>query len=302
MLKSLLTYCLISFFITPFYAQDERIESKIMECSYQAFADGGKELKKLIYDYEMLLIDEGFLEDSGGGSYLNVIENLAKNNGYDKFPSKFFPTELQKIEKPDIDKTLECQKLMSIDTVSYNNSKLKTFEQSIDKIINSNDISTSLVAKEFLKILSEEDFELDFYKFRTFFVFTIIETNSGVNRKLPKTYANQEGYDLTNAMKISLNENSEIFINNKKVTLVELKKLVREYELKNKKESVISLKNHRETMYKTYIEVQNAIVNEIKALQNELAQEKFSLNLEELSKTQLDGIQEVYPMNIHEKM
>lgn len=300
MKTNILLNIIIGFLFTSCVAQNERIENIIMECFYQSFADTGKEFRTLISDYENLLVNEKILTDNSGESYRQVLQKIANGNAFDKVPSKFFSAELQKLEKPDLEKAQECQKIIINDSASYNMSKLKGLEQAITNAQNSNDIEPSIIAKDILKVLTKEDFEIDFYKLRIFFLFSIIDTDSGISRRLPKMEENQVEYDLTNALKIILNDKSEIYINDKKVTIAELKKIVRNYELQNKSESVISLKTDRGTMYRTYIDVQNAIVGEIRHLRDKLAKEKYNTEFDKLTEEQLSEIKKVYPQKLIE--
>jgi biopolymer transport protein ExbD len=300
MKTNILLNIIIGLLITSCVAQNDRIENIIMECSYQAFADNGKEFKTLISDYENLLIKEKILADKSGKSYRQVLQKIANDEEFDKVPSTFFSAELQKIEKPDLEKAQECQKIIVKDSSLYDMSKLKGLEQAIDNAQYSGDLQPSIIAEDILKVLTEDDFELDFYKLRTFLLFSIIDTDSGISRRLPEMEENQVEYDLTNALKITLDDKSEIFVDDKKVTIVQLKKLVRDYELKNKSESIISLKADRGTMYKTYIDVQNAIVGEIRHLRDKLAKEKYNTELDKLTEEQLSEIKKVYPQNLVE--
>ena len=86
-----------------------------------------------------------------------------------------------KIEKPDLEKAQECQKLIVKDSSLYDMSKLKGLEQAIDNAQYSGDIQPSLIAEDILKVLTEDDFELDFYKLRTFLLFSIIDTGFGIS-------------------------------------------------------------------------------------------------------------------------
>jgi len=299
MKTNILLNIIVGFLFTSCIAQNDRIENIIMDCSYQSFEDGGKKFRKLISDYENLLIKEEILADESGKSYRQVLQKIADRNEFDKIPSIFFTDELQKLEKPDLEKAQECQKIIVKDSTIYNLSKLKGLELAINNAQNSRDIQASLIAKDILKILTEEDFELDYYKLRTFFLFNIIDIDSGISRRLPEIEENLE-YDLTNALKIIIDDKSEIFIDNKKVTIDKLKRLVREYELKNKSESIISLKSDRGAMYKTYIEVQNAVVGEIRHLRDNLAKEKYNTELDNLTKEQLSEIKKIYPQKLVE--
>lgn len=300
MKTNILLNIIIGFLFTSCVAQNDRIENIIMDCSYQAFADNGKAFRTLISDYENLLINEKILADNSGKSYRQVLQKIADGNEFNKAPSTFFSAELQELEKPDLEKAQECQKIIIRDSAIYDMSKLKGLEQAIDNRQYSGDLQPSLIAEDILKVLTEGDFELDFYKLRIFLLFSIIDTDTGISRRLPEMEENQVEYDLTNALKIIIDDKSEIYINDKKVTIAELKKLVRDYELENKSESIISLKTDRGTMYKTYIDVQNAIVGEIRHLRAKLAKEKHNTELDKLTEEQLSEIKKVYPQNIVE--
>jgi len=300
MKKLVLLNILLGILLISCSAQNERIENKIMECSYHSYADEGIQLKQLISDYQKLLIDEEILADDSGKSYRNVLQNIADGNDFNKAPSKFFINELQKIDKPNTIKAQDCQKIIVIDSSLYDLSKLKGLEQAITNAQHSNDIQPSLIARDFLKVLSDEDFELDFYKLRTFFLFEMMNPNDGINRKLPKLKADKTEYDLSNALNIYLDDKSQIIVNEKKLSIEELKKLIREYELKNKSESIISLKTERETSYKTYIEVQNAMVGEINNLREQLSKERYNVELDKLSEEQFTEIKKIYPQKIVE--
>ncbi len=296
---NILLNIIIGLLFTSCVAQGNRIESIIMECYYQAFADNGKELKTLISDYEALLIKEKILTNKSGKSYRQVLQKIADRKEFGKVPSTFFSAELLKIKKPDLEKIKECQKIIVKDSSLYDMSKLKGLEQ-IENAQYSRDLKPSLIAKDILKILTEDDFELDFYKSRIFLLFSLIDTDAGVSGQLPEMEENQVKHDLTNALKITLDNKSAIFVDDKKVTIVELKKRVRDYELENKSESIISLKADRGTMYSTYIDVQNAILGEIRLLRDKLAKEKYNTELNKLTEEQLSEIKKVYPQNLVE--
>lgn len=134
----------------------------------------------------------------------------------------------------------------------------------------------------------------------TLFLITLSSciNNEGLIRDLPSV--SEEKQDLSSAIKVYLSTESQIFIDDTKVTLPELKYKINEYVLKNKSESIISLKYERETFYQTYIDVQNAIVGEIRALRDQLAQEKFNSKLNELNNKQRDTIRKIYPLNLVE--
>jgi biopolymer transport protein ExbD len=242
-----------------------------MDCSYQSFADNGIAFKKLISDYENLLINEKILADKSGKSYRQVLKDIADKKEFNKIPSKFFADELQELEKADLEKAQECKKIILQDSAKYDMTKLKGLEQAFDKAQYSGDLQPALIAEDILKVLGDKDFELDYYKLRTFLFFSVIDTSSGINEKLPEFASNQSEIDLTNALKVKLDDQNQIFVDDNKVSLDDLKSIVREYESEFKSESIISLKTDRGTMYRTYIDVQNVIIGEIQYLRDQLA-------------------------------
>ncbi len=288
---------IISFIFSSCVAQKERIENEIMECSYQSYSDNGKQLKQLISDYQQLLIDEKILTDRSGKSYRNILQDIADRNELNKAPSKFFLAELKKIDKPDSIKIQDCQKIIVNDSALYNLSKLKRLEQVIIDAQDSNDLRSSLIAKNILEVLSEDDFELEFYKLRVFFILESISSNNLL--QLPSKLDIKEN-DLKDALKIYLDGKNQIFVNEKKVNVSELKKQIRDYESVNKSKSVISIKVEQETAYKTYVDVQNVIAEEINFLREQLAKEKYSNELDKLTEEQLAEIKKIYPQKIVE--
>ena len=300
MKTNMLLNILIGFLFTSCVAQNDRIENVIMDCSFQSFPDKGKAFKTLIVDYENLLINEKILADKSGKSYRQVLQNIADGNEFDKVPSKFFSAESQKLGKPDFEKAQECKKTIIKDSASYNMSKLEGIEQAITNAQNSNDLQLSVIAKDILKVLTEEDFEIDFYKFRVFFLFEIINPDIGINRKLPEANPMDKRYNLDKALNVYLNSQNDVFVNDKKVTLIELKKQIIKYESKFKSESVIVLKAERETMYKEYIAVQNTLINAISSLRDKLANEKYNTAFDRLDKIKTKEIKAIYPLNVVE--
>ena len=291
---------IIGFLFTSCVAQNERIENLIMDCAFQSFADNGIAYKKQISDYENLLIDEKILTDNSGQSYRQLLMDIADEEEFDKVPSKFFVVELQKIEKPNFEEAQKCKEIIVKDSAKYDMTKLKGFEQVIDKAQYSGNFQPDAIAKGLLKVLTEEDLELDFYKLRTFLLFSIIDTNSGMNMQLSDFESDQTEVDLTKALRITLDDKNQIFVNKKKVSLDDLKKLVREYESELKSESVILWKTDRATMYRNYIDVQNAIVGEIQYLRNKLAIEKYKTEFDKLTEEQQSEIKNIYPKRIIE--
>lgn len=114
-----------------------------------------------------------------------------------------------------------------------------------------------------------------------FLVTTTIETDSGINRKLPPMEESDEDVIIKqkNIFTVLLNGKDQLLVEDNIMELKDLRKAAREFldnggdgscsYCKGKKDpssadnpdkAIISLKNERETSYKTYIAVQNELV------------------------------------------
>lgn len=141
-----------------------------------------------------------------------------------------------------------------------------------------------------------------------FLVTTTIETNAGITTKLPpKTPADMPPpppVKEKNVLVVVVNKNNQLLVNNQLVELKDVRKAAIDFldnggdgscayckgnknplSSDNPDKAVISLRNDRETSYKTYISVQNELI----AAYNELRErERKRLFPEEVSYVQMD--------------
>lgn len=302
MKKIILTYLTFAILTMSCQGQTERIETKLMNCIYENYEDKGVEFKKALSDYEKLLIDEKILKDGTGKSYKAIFEKIVMDDDFDYNPSKSFLDKIIDIGMPQNESFKNCQSALR-EKSKNEFSKGTELQTVLDSIQNSGNLTPSIVANGILSVLNEKDFELDYYKMSVFFLFdTISYTNdSGISRKIPEFKEAETENDLSKAINIYIDGNNQIFVNKEKVDIEKLKVQIREYEFKNKSESIISFKAERETMYKTYVDVQKAIVGEIQILRKQLAKEKYKTELDKLTEKQLIEIKYIYPQKIVEQ-
>ena len=302
MKKLILTYLIFGILTISCQGQTERIEIKLMNCIYENYEDQGIEFKKILSDFEKLLIDEKILKDGTGKSYKAIFEKIIIDDDFDYNPSRSFLNQIIDIGMPQNESFRNCQSKLR-EKSENKSSKGTELQTVLDSIKNSGNLTPSIVANGILSVLNEKDFELDFYKMSVFFLFnTISYTNDdGISRKLPYFKEDETEYDLSKAINIYIDGNNQIFANKEKVNIEELKVQIREYEFKNKSESIIIFKAERETMYKTYVDVQNTIVGEIRNLREQLAKEKYKTELDKLTEKQLIEIIYIYPQKIVEQ-
>lgn len=169
-----------------------------------------------------------------------------------------------------------------------------------------------------------------------FLVTTTIETDSGLNRKLPPIEDNTEPPIIKqkNIFTVLLNGKDQLLVEEEIMELKDLRKAATEFldnggdgtcdyckgkrnpdSSDNPDKAVISLKNERETTYKTYISVQNELVAAYNDLRNIRAEALYGKSFVEMEanlndvnwpgdktklKDQLEKIKVEYPQKLSE--
>ncbi|WP_431160501.1 biopolymer transporter ExbD [Flagellimonas beolgyonensis] len=275
-------------------AQSKRIEEKLMECTFQSYEDAGAEFQILISSYESLLINEGFLDDGSGKSYHGILKKLANGRGFEKEPTKFFYLELQKIKQGNLIKVKECHAFVLSDSLNTETKRLFRFFNVFDPK-NPNTASKSNMAQQILKILDVEDFELPFYKLHVFLLFSWIDTEAGLSKIKTEDL---EPVVLQSALRVAIDANGEIYVNDVKTFFDEFKVQVRNYEKSHTSKSVIVLKTHRSTLYRTYIKVIKTIEEEIQLLRDDMAKQKYNKNFDQLTEKEQTEVAANFPIKL----
>jgi biopolymer transport protein ExbD len=171
-----------------------------------------------------------------------------------------------------------------------------------------------------------------------FLVTTTIETDKGLNRKLPPIDDNQEVIDMKekNIFLVMVNRNNQLLVNNELMELRDLKQAAIDFidnngdgscavckgardekKSDNPDKAVVSLMNDAETNYKTYISVQNEILAAYYELRDRYAMATYKKTFRELEakyedpqtrdevlkeklKVMIEDIQKVYPQKLSE--
>ena len=139
-----------------------------------------------------------------------------------------------------------------------------------------------------------------------FLVTTTIETDTGLNRKLPPIEENDEDVIIKqkNIFTVLINKNDQLLVEEEVMELEDLRKAAVEFldngggtgdeacsyckgkrdksSSDNPDKAVISLKNERETTYAMYISVQNELVAAYNQLRNRRAEELYGMSFYEM--------------------
>ena len=159
-----------------------------------------------------------------------------------------------------------------------------------------------------------------------FLVTTTMDTDGGLTRKLPPIP--EENLDdlpevkQRNVFEILVNANDQLLVEGQLMRVSELREAAKEFIVSNParedlpefketdipffgpaypvSKQIISLQNDRGTSYDMYIKVQNELVAAYNELRDELSNQKFGGDFDELTEEQRDAIKEVYPQRISE--
>jgi biopolymer transport protein ExbD len=159
-----------------------------------------------------------------------------------------------------------------------------------------------------------------------FLVATTMDVDSGLSRKLPPMPPPDTGEKPPvikdrNVFVVLINANDQLMVENKPMSVYELRKHAKEFienplnkedlPEKNLKDipffgqvevtkGIISLQNDRGTSYGMYIKVQNELAAAYNELRDELAMRKFGRKFNDLNKEHSDAISSIYPQIISE--
>lgn len=284
------------FLLTACSPKKERIENKIMECFYESTGSNANVFKKLILEYEQLLISEKILKNDKGESYRDIYKVIAKGDDLTIAPSKFFSKEFRR-RNFEINDELrrECKNQLFKDSTLYVFNVYNRVSQINTKAIEEHNLSPSWVANKVLETLSDDDFELIFYKLR---VFTLLESffNLEDEQRELANKPNEAEVVKKGRINVFINKDNNYFINNDKVNIKELKIILNKLLLENKPDYIIAVSSNREVNYKYYKIVQEAIIETIKKLREKMSKEKFDIPYNELEKKKKLQIDNMYPM------
>lgn len=162
-------YIIIVFviFTSTVVSQEKVAEEYYQECLYNSLSDKGVALKRYAKGFEKQLIELKILKDSTAQSYYDLFESFSNGKAY--------PRSYKYSFIDSINNKLERNKIIPFNTVCYDemlklerfkNSKLFKIQSQID--IDNSRVKFSKQMKKVISILDKKDFELDFYKQRTF--------------------------------------------------------------------------------------------------------------------------------------
>ncbi|AUP77432.1 ExbD/TolR family protein [Flavivirga eckloniae] len=155
-----------------------------------------------------------------------------------------------------------------------------------------------------------------------FLVTATISSDEGINRLLPKDCPTNDCtspiYE-RNILRILINNDDKIMVNNNVVAITELKEIAKTFldnngdgschycngvksanASDNPKKAVVSLQNGRHTSYKQFIAVQNELTKSYYELRNTYSLNVLKKPADKLTKEELKQVKDAYPFIISE--
>ncbi|WP_162984870.1 ExbD/TolR family protein [Mesonia aquimarina] len=271
----------------------DRGEVKLMECFYEHLDDNGVRMRQNMLDFQQLLINEGILRDASGKSYRSIFESLAtKNNSSFQSPSEFFISYGKEKNTPLIFTMKTCN-MAVLENKNNDLKKIVELNNQVATLQKGGDLNTSQLSNAILEVLNEEDFELDYYKFKTFLLLDLLKSEQSFNKELPKSKLNS-----SNTFQLSIKKDNTILVDEVPTELGNLKTLLISYFKSQKSNSVVVLKTSKESKYKNYIEVYNEINSSLNAVRDIFSKKKFNRVYQSLADEEKEFVDKEYAIKI----
>ncbi|WP_299388279.1 biopolymer transporter ExbD [uncultured Lacinutrix sp.] len=287
--------------LTISFAQDTRPEAELMNCMYNSYKDGGVAFKNILNDFEQQLVVNNFLNDASGESYIALLNKMSNKEINNLKLSSFSFNAIKEIETLSVLEAQICSQELKkeLDLDKFKGTKLDSV---MNEVMSADNISITQYSSSLLSFLTAEDFELDLYKINLLYFFGIVNNDikSGIERKGSIDYKETETFNLEKSIKVFINSENKIFIDNNEVSVEVLNTKIRDYMIQNKSESYIVIENDLEVFYEKYIQVHNSIISTINTLRKELSIKKFDKEYKDLNIEEVEIVKAVYPINIRE--
>jgi len=155
-----------------------------------------------------------------------------------------------------------------------------------------------------------------------FLVTTTMDVDKGLLVKLPpwtEDTGEQQDIKEKNIFVVLVNAQDQLLVEDEYASLEDVRRLAKEFidnngdvtcegcrgmrdpnSSDNPRKAVISLQNDRGTSYKTFVAVRNELLGAYSELREDLAQRKFGRSYDDLSESDMEAINEIYPQFISE--
>lgn len=164
-MKQIRLAIVLIFNISFLFSQEIKAETVYQECVYNSLNDKGVLLKKYTKEFENHLIKSKVLKDSNSKAYFDLFKVLG-SDGWRNF--KYNYSYIDSINKIAGYKIVNINKGCAKKMRDYKNFKKSKFFKMKSIFLEEHE-TIEAVLKKMSFYLEEQDFELDYYKYRTLF-------------------------------------------------------------------------------------------------------------------------------------
>jgi len=248
-------------------------------------------LTKEFEELENHFIKGGLLPNNSGSSYYSVYKSIAKDDDLN-FSSDYSSALIDSIEFNVLSKCfyllLSSNELQELTQRHYEASK-KIYEPI------SGNVSPGMIAQRIIDHLTEEDFDLKFYKLSSLLTFYKIATPTGINL-LPTGNGSDKSIDQW--LSIKLDDDDIITLSSRAITIDLLRTELLNFLGNETTGKAVEITASRDASYEMYIKLLDTVNERFNIIRSLDANNKFGKNYDDLNDIQKESIDEKIPRNI----
>jgi len=172
-MKNTILLILILIGLSSCQSNKTKPESEILSCIHESSSDKGDGIKNKLYEFEKVLISQGFLENDSGKSYKAIFAKISNYQNVIEYSNlDGIIKSMPKMSKQELEIIYSCGNKYSWSYTHGNKELEKVLMELMQK---NSSVSAVEIAEAMISNLSDEDFENDFYKLKTYQVFNAIK-------------------------------------------------------------------------------------------------------------------------------
>lgn len=267
-----------------------KVERQYQACFFEAFSENQKQAKMYIKEYEGILINEKVLKSPSQKSYFTLLEQTLTSNFLEIKSNYSLLDSLNKVALEDFTVfNFKCKEEVR-NSIGYKNSIMYNIETQVNQA-RDNGAEPDLINEVMISLYPKDYFTLDLHK---------LQILLAIN-KVSKEITLENEIDWKNVFSIRLKGKRKIFVDEKKVSAIEMKKMVKDYLISHRSKSVFVIDFSKDLEIVHFFEVTMNIKTSVDEVREEVSREMFKKSYNELSEEGKELIETQIPYKIIDK-
>ena len=278
-------------------SQETRPEEKLFDCIRSAYPNAGLSLDSLMLSFEAELIDEDLLQSTSAADYRGLLQQIASGQRIIRPVERNFGRRFQQLDKDSIT-FLDCRDMQGRLLGGNEESTLYRFVVAKSNLLQQK-ASASAEAAGVLEVLTDADFGLPYYRLFTYYIIDMSATE--VSLELPSLAQLQAGGVQTsgaNILRVYLNEEQQLVINDNIYSWEQLKETISTHILQFQEDAVYVLDIESDVKYSELIRLKDEIALAITTVRNNYARSRFNKTFLELNPEETAQVTRQFPIMI----